>query len=159
MEAETEILCHPNFSSLAATCFVGTAKCLGPVKVGARTLLILSSKAVAEDGAEAELQLLLCACEERQRAHTNRAHSTDTVWAYKRSTVISSMSLLLLLSQQQLCRLSFPCSTQVCALLTPSAQGWLDPHGLVPQARMSFPVVGFAPRTPCSCFAQMEMIM
>lgn len=98
MEAETEILCHPNFSSLAASCFVGTAKRLGPVKVGARTLLILSSKALTEDGAEAELQQLLYACEEQQRAHTDHAHSTDTAWACKRSTVISSVSLLLLLT-------------------------------------------------------------
>lgn len=79
MEAETEILCHPNFSSFAATCFVDTAKHLGPIKVGARILLILSSKALTEDGAEAELQQLLCACEEQQYAHTSHAHSTDAV--------------------------------------------------------------------------------
>lgn len=78
--------------------FVGTAKRLGPIKVGARTLLIFSSKALTEDGAEAELQQLLCGCKEWQRAHTNHAHSTDAVWAYKRSTVISSVSVLLLLT-------------------------------------------------------------
>lgn len=47
MEDENEILCHPTFSSLATTCFVDTVKALGPIKVGARTLLILASKALA----------------------------------------------------------------------------------------------------------------